>query len=152
MTPTIPAVVNGHVLVRECSPVWFRDEDTPWVVLAVDGAQSLIAPVCGDCPLGLWADLDDLSLRLDDPTGRAHLAWWLLRQPRFAGHVLAMSSMGVCSRWWFRGGVHMHIATLNLNPDDPRLLPDGSRWVDAEALRRVALHVAGATPADTEAP
>jgi hypothetical protein len=30
-----------------------------------------------------------------------------------------------------------------LDPNDPRLLPDGSRWVDAEALRLVCLHVAG---------
>lgn len=34
-------------------------------------------------------------------------------------------------------------ALANLDPNDPRLLPDGSRWVDAEALRRVCLHVAG---------
>ena len=32
---------------------------------------------------------------------------------------------------------------LDLDASDPRLLPDGSRWVDAEALRRVVLHVAG---------
>lgn len=31
----------------------------------------------------------------------------------------------------------------DLNGEDPRLLPDGSRWVDAEALRLVVLHVAG---------
>jgi hypothetical protein len=31
----------------------------------------------------------------------------------------------------------------DLDPEDPRLLPDGSRWVDAEALRRVVCHVAG---------
>ena len=31
----------------------------------------------------------------------------------------------------------------DLDPNDDRRLPDGSRWVDAEALRRVVLHVAG---------
>ena len=30
--------------------------------------------------------------------------------------------------------------------EDVRRLPDGSRWIDAEALRRVVLHVAGVTP------
>lgn len=36
------------------------------------------------------------------------------------------------------------IPTLEgLNPEDPRTLGDGSSWVDAEALRRVCLHVAG---------
>ena len=29
------------------------------------------------------------------------------------------------------------------DPDDPRTLADGSRWVDAEALRRLVLSVAG---------
>jgi hypothetical protein len=31
----------------------------------------------------------------------------------------------------------------DLDPTDHRRLPDGSRWVDAEALRRVVIHVAG---------
>ena len=34
----------------------------------------------------------------------------------------------------------------DLDPNDPRLLPDGSRWVDAEALRRVVLAVVGVAP------
>ena len=34
-------------------------------------------------------------------------------------------------------------ALANLDPNDPRLLPDGSRWVDAEALRLVCLHAVG---------
>ncbi len=32
---------------------------------------------------------------------------------------------------------------VGLDPCDRTRLPDGSRWVDAEALRRVALHVLG---------
>lgn len=34
-------------------------------------------------------------------------------------------------------------ALAGLDPCDPTRLPDDSRWVDAEALRRVALHVLG---------
>lgn len=46
------------------------------------------------------------------------------------------------------GGPHStwcrHVPALaTLDPSNPRLLPDGSRWVDAEALRLVCLHVAG---------
>ncbi len=51
--------------------------------------------------------------------------------------------------WWYcakKGGAFPKkgaVATLsNLDPSDPRLLPDGSRRVDAEALRLVCLHVA----------
>lgn len=35
------------------------------------------------------------------------------------------------------------MTTDTLAPDDPRLLPDGSRLVDALALSLVARHVAG---------
>ena len=34
----------------------------------------------------------------------------------------------------------------DLDPNDPTLLADGSRWVDAEALARVLLHVLGGAP------
>lgn len=34
-------------------------------------------------------------------------------------------------------------ALFGLDPDDPRTLADGSRWVDAEALRRLVLDAAG---------
>ena len=39
-------------------------------------------------------------------------------------------------------------ALAHLDPTDPRTLPDGSRWVDAEALRLVCLHLMEATDAD----
>lgn len=43
-----------------------------------------------------------------------------------------------------RWRVFDELGTEDLDPlGDDRLLPDGSRWVDAEALRRVVLHVAG---------
>jgi hypothetical protein len=38
---------------------------------------------------------------------------------------------------------HVVPSLADLDPNDPRTLPDGSRWIDAEALRRVCLHVAG---------
>lgn len=39
--------------------------------------------------------------------------------------------------------VHVRPELVGLDPDDPRTLADGSRWVDAEALRRLVLSMAG---------
>jgi hypothetical protein len=116
---------------------------------------------------------EDLALDLSDPTGRAHAAWWLADQP---GNESVVSRRRESPRWmccpgasndpgdrlWhltgygcapYRdafGGEHdprvVVPALAALNPNDPRLLPDGSRWVDAEALRLVCLHVAGLSP------
>ncbi len=113
---------------------------------------------------------EDLALDLTDPTGRAHAAWWLANQP---GNESVVSRRRESPRWtccpgasndpgdrlWhltsygcapyrdaFEGEHDPRVvvpALAALNPDDPRLLPDGSRWVDAEALRLVCLHVAG---------
>jgi len=49
--------------------------------------------------------------------------------------------------WWTGSdGSPLPRALLaDLNPNDDTRLPDGSRRVDAEALRRVVLHVAGVT-------
>lgn len=112
---------------------------------------------------------DRLALDLTDATGRAHAAWWLAGE---VGAAWVLSCDGF-RRWELHGGERprhslsrawqgvgaemrrMGLASSDwvdcpaldaLDPDDPRLLPDGSRWVDAEALRRVCLHVAGVTP------
>lgn len=88
---------------------------------------------------------EQVSLDLTDATGRAHLQWWW-RSARLEG-----------PGWWVsspeKGGGYGIIGLLNfdglapllseLDPDDPRLLPDGSRLVDALALALVARHVAG---------
>lgn len=106
-----------------------------------------------------------LLLDLTDATGRAHAAWWLaaragiarvfqdtwmplcLAPPWFDARELrdengdyASGDGWACAGdlWPARAGI-----LADLDPNDPRLLPDGSRWVDAEALRRVCLHVAG---------
>jgi len=110
--------------------------------------------------------VSDLALDLTDKTGRAHAAWWLaerlgleaLRTGVVAirlqdvadystdGQALALETKVV----WALGDERYDIGTpevlaalADLDPHDPRLLEDGSRWVDAEALRLVCLHVAG---------
>jgi hypothetical protein len=99
----------------------------------------------------------DLALDLTDATGRAHLAWWLagntvnMRYPsqttgRFEprtlcpGHWQVSTSDNFHPLTWSAE----HVPSISaLDPDDPRLLPDGSRLVDAIALSLVARHVAG---------
>jgi hypothetical protein len=113
--------------------------------------------------------LAEVALDLTDATGRAHAAWWLAGQRgetnpveaawRFVPEQAAqeMSSIDgshfgmieyepalwMCgaSGWTADEG-----PLSDLDASDDRLLPDGSRWVDAEALRRVVLHVAEVTP------
>ena len=118
-----------------------------------------------------WVAAEDLALDLSDPTGRAHAAWWLALRECPASHVLdpaavawhpapaqadagwslewqarAVKGCGTLTGHWWSGRSRSPVpASLlwHLVRDDPRLLPDGSRWVDAEALRLVCLHVAG---------
>jgi len=141
---TEPLTLPGSIprLLRRGSPVTYNGG--AWLVVAMgewdNGDEGVQIARIGEhtvCPI------DFTALDLSDPTGRAHAAWWLLQNPGFAGRILSMSPLGVSAWWWYRSGVYMHAVTADLDPDDSRLLPDGSRWVDAEALRRVVLHVAG---------
>jgi len=97
-----------------------------------------------------------VALDLTDATGRAHAAQWLgsqrglsggmaadLRRSIGSGIVLSVWAPGWSSAVWTPADVP---ALAGLDPNDTRMLPDGSRWVDAEALRLVCLHVAGRTP------
>jgi len=114
-----------------------------------------------------------MPLDLTDATGRAHAAWWLAGQcgkgepyrdgwwyvAGFQWHQpyrtwsdrrrVRMFTIGNLCAWADRvdpnddGWMRAIPALADLDPDDPRTLPDGSRWVAAEALRRVVLHVAG---------
>ena len=92
-------------------------------------------------------------LDLTDATGRAHAAWWALGKCYIGGwpdlHTGARLWLDPClyehpaefqclrSQLWrvlLKGGrVHDWIGHLDF--DDIRTLEDGSRWVDAEALR-----------------
>lgn len=104
------------------------------------------------------AKFEGLSLDLTDATGRAHAAWWLagalradIAEPMSVAVTYGHPDLGapgfglaILCRYdgalWRREDVP---ALANLDPNDERELPDGSRWVDAEALRLVCLHVAG---------
>lgn len=82
------------------------------------------------------------------PCDRGQYAWdlsWELRRARWAtsGHVHEMRhARSIGPQPLDEAGPQEVIpALVGLDPCDPARLPDGSRWVDAEALRRVALHV-----------
>lgn len=101
--------------------------------------------------------LAELDLRLDNPTGRAHAAWWLAAQVKYwpdepvyataawrrlprrqRGVGIAGWAWGIApTHWW----PDSHEAVAHLDPDDPRTLPDGTRIVDVEALRAVCMYV-----------
>lgn len=116
-------------------------------------------------PIKPWP-LERVALDLTDKTGRAHAAWWLaerlgleaLRTGVVAIRLQDVTEYSPDGRAvafrtgvvWALGDERYDIGTpevlaalADLDPHDPRLLEDGSRWVDAEALRLVALHVAG---------
>ena len=92
---------------------------------------------------------------LTDATGRAHLVLAIIdavcdvmKRTHRNWPFCSMSRAWIPGQnvnWWAVGSVPTEwrriCAHLNLN-DDTRL-PDGSRWVDAEALRLVGLHVLG---------
>jgi len=93
----------------------------------------------------------NFTLDLTDATARAHLAWWL-----DAAYVpsLACPSEAVFRRegngWMLDSGPGRGVIgwvpeqlVVAIDPDDARLLPDGSRLADALALSLVARHVAG---------
>ena len=96
-----------------------------------------------------WLALADLALILTDATGRAHAAWWL---------AAALCVLEPCFVVWTRRGSGWTLwspaepersddreipSLADLDSEDGRRLPDGFRWVDAEALRRVVLHFVG---------
>lgn len=147
----LPGSIPG--LLLWCSPV--RDADDPerigriGVVVGTFGASDTVRVYW--CMADTTEDVprSRLALDLTAATGRAHAAWWAAEHD---GETVIRGC-----RWYCDGGqewtldtdrVHIHFAAdtvpslADLDPDDPRTLPDGSRWVDAEALRRVVLHVA----------
>ena len=161
-TPTLPATIPG--LLLPCSPLLGPDGRTVAIGPVSDGRW---VPVPGgELPA------DAVALDLTDPTGRAHAAWWLAGEPGAAwaldcdGYRRWTLSGGETPRAGLSrsfegiGAEVRHMrqrseppqwgydatdvpALDHLDPDDDRRLPDGSRWVDAEALRLVCLHVMG---------
>jgi len=156
---TVPATLPG--VVRRGTPVWAWDEDTPWTVLAKINEDAVCAP-CAGVFIPSLIDIGNLQVDLTDATGRAHVAW-AIAAGRWVGpdDLTASGRLGaeymkfdgplvpffrLHSADHRRGPVgRMDWAPLvaHLDPSDDTRLPDGSRLVDALALKAVALHVLG---------
>jgi len=144
--------VSGDIegLLRECSPVGFNVGGVDGVVVGfvhhkgTDNVPLVWWPR-DYCGVGKPSYRSSVHLRLDHETGRAHAAWWLEEQ---APSWLDEGGLWTLTCWhhidWGHLGESSPVA--HIDPNDPRPLEDGSRWVDAEALRLVVLHVAGRLP------
>lgn len=157
---TLPGTTPG--LLRRCSPVLdVDDQDRPGIVtfvpadLVMSERPRISVAVGGEVRNA--SHPDHYALDLTDATGRLHAAWWLADRlfaedgPYLSASVMpgqrilgpvefGLSSLSLEGERW---RVLPWKPTQHLDPLDPRTLPDGSRWVDAEALRLVCLHVAG---------
>jgi len=158
---TLPGNIPG--LLRRGSPVVLATRTYGGSVF-LDGARGVVcsdggrvaAETLGGSPVLVQTGAGDLSLDLTDANGRAHAAQWLGSQRGLSGGMAADLRRniggGVVLMVWapgWRSAVWTSVevpALANLDPNDTRTLPDGSRWVDAEALRLVCLRVAGRAP------
>ena len=155
-------LVDG--VFRRGSPVISADDESEGVVV---GARDTAnpermevyidnAPFPNDPLSPRW------NLNLREATGRAHLAWWLADAAKldFRWKSTDFVQRFHGERCWSLGAEHswhgsdddmmsflrsddLVPSLATLDPDDHRLLPDGSRLVDALALSLVARHVAG---------
>jgi hypothetical protein len=164
---TLPATIPG--LLRRGSPVTSMSGGAG-VIFGLPGYDKGRPSLWGICWQFVIHQTDRPPLLdLSDATGRAHAAWWLASQIWRARDHRWRQPIG-----WFAGAGAWHLVTSGDDPGwaspdrkrgmsvgmeprtieslrgldmaDARLLPDGSRWVDAEALRRVCLHVAKENP------
>lgn len=160
-------------LLRRGSPVIGKDSGQEGVISYISDLGSFPISILSfdEDWLVVKRNCNDLLLDLEDPTGRAHAIWWLATNVKI--DCIDFSGIRFCTAWRNRWNLlseddrldsgegdandiiafsymnsvssyHIKIKELEtLDSDDKKLLPDGSRWVDAEALRRICLHVAG---------
>lgn len=142
----LPGTIPG--LLRLCSPVRRRNhgdlalqESSCILRIGPDARYDIGAP-----GVLAWIPGALLALDLTDATGRAHAVWWWRvtlhpdlqwrANPEWGGGYSLEGLRQFASDGQYRD------LLADLNPDDDRRLPDGSRWVDAVALARVCRHVA----------
>ena len=133
-------------LLQKCSPV-AKPRRTSGVIVDVgpEGRVLIYWPENRE-PMG-WVNPSEVSLDLTNSTGRAHATWRLGAHYNIPNRPDWIRKVGGWELESYGGGVwfpDFNEPLADLNPNDPRLLPDGSRWVDAEALRRVCEQELGA--------
>ena len=115
-----------------------------------------------------WVDVADVALLLTRDTGRRHALQYLCRRLEHKDQFGNMWSVGGLRWGWVIDGVNKQrgfilpsswddkhhskvegcvraVFLSGLDPRNPLLLADGSRWVDAEALRRTCVWAAALT-------
>lgn len=148
MIVTLPGDIPG--LLRRGSPVLCDIPPTlQGTVCCVDGGPAPDVWVSWDDPdvTDDWVSSVHVRLDLSDPTGRAHAAWWLsgktnggtmrlylARDVLWYGPYAAREPVGAYRHANYQGVVP-GLAALGIS--DNTRLPDGSRWVEVEALRLV---------------
>ena len=154
LTP-IPATLPG--VVRRCTPLVTVEPVFVGCVACAAGMQCTTGAAADSagrvraiCAFGsISLPIACLALDLTDATGRAHGAGALLGAPVATwtcdrtGEGSWTPSTGADYRCYPRD---FYPFLSDLDPYTGYLLPDGSRWVDAEALARVLLHVLGGAP------
>lgn len=154
-------ILPGNIAgLRKGSPVDY-DGDDAIMAGGKDGGKLVVlyfgtgrGPHEYDCVDAGWPTLSDVRLDLTDATGRAHAVWGL------AGHDDAHYIVGrgmtggirftvkwydfEAEKWDWKTYTFIDVPALGrLSYDNHTRLPDGSRWMAAEAIRLVCLHVAG---------
>ncbi len=134
MTAVLPGTIPG--LLRLCSPVVREDGRAGGVTGFLDGWPLVgwSTGACSSTPPGR------VSLRLDDPTGRAHAAWWLAKQNEDDVDVAIVDHLlgGAMPADGFDVTRHRWLAFWSSGA------PATDTQIDA--LRRIVLHVAEVTP------
>lgn len=168
MTPTTPVPATLPNVVRRGTPLRWHGADYTALGPVSEGGYVWVGSCDRDA--GGTIPASACTIDLTDATGRAHVAWslggvgaswhldcegyrrWCLHggeEPR-RGASQAWEGIGAEQRAMRGDSVDLDatdVPTLDsLDPDDDTRLPDGSRWVDSEALARVALHVLGLPP------
>jgi hypothetical protein len=163
---TLPGDIPG--LLRRGSPVWRARAVGGLRCVCLTGAEGTAAVVLAarSDKCTEWYKSTELVLDLSDPTARLHALLWLATQKVATIDAVADDMTGpiVDAIYWAWAGweddtgaplgweLNLWSARyfflnddvlVDLNHRDVDTLADGSRAVDAEALRRIVLHVAG---------
>jgi hypothetical protein len=151
---TVPATLPG--VLRVGTPLLWCGEPCLYLRPTGDPIYGDSVVVSIEHTIARLVVLPECAVNLTDATGRAHVAWAVaaaLGAP-FPTQATFMASVTGGPPDWVCEWPETHIedsmgckawapAFVGHNINDDTRLPDGSRWVDAEALRLVALHVLG---------
>lgn len=119
--------------------LWYADngDHEPCVVSPKLDHNDQMAPHLMTQEMDWWwpigGELHDVFVSLANASVRDHIAR-LIFAKLYPGRNPDRFDMGESTTPWWLGWRHRSPGLAGLDPDDPRVLPDGSRWVDAMAM------------------